>query len=319
MASTRWWNQTEPCVLVIKTLSIKIVVLSAKNLGNAKCRVPMLATSSMADISNSVFGTSGDPVNLVSQYKACSYDKLRFAPTTDSRATNGVYEVTITQTVTGVLDSVVRNSVTTALTQTFGSLSSTFDHVTLCLPPGTSGSWIAYAYINSYLSVYNDQWCNYVSEQMHKVGHNLGLGHSGEGTAEYDDQSGMMGYSYSGSDTPIMYFNGAKNWQLGWYSDRHSVATPLTSTWQGQLVGLSNYATSTSKQTVVLQIQTASLDYYVAYNRKTGVNAGTQEGGNQIMITTCSSGTGYTPSFARCKAQCRTGIHHFQLQWQWYH
>jgi hypothetical protein len=131
---------------------------------------------------------------------------------------------------------------------------------------------------------------------MHEIGHNLGLGHSGEGTKEYDDQSGMMGYSYAGSDTPIMCFNGAKNWQLGWYSDRHSVATPLDSTWQGQLVGVSDYGTSNSTQSVVLQIPTTSLDYYVAYNRNTGINSGTVEGGNQVMITSRSVGTGYAPS-----------------------
>ena len=65
-----------------------------------------------------------------------------------------------------------------------------------CIPPGTSGGWIAYAYINHWLSVYNDRWCEYPSGQMHELGHNLNLAHSGEG-ATYDDQSGMMGYSVS--------------------------------------------------------------------------------------------------------------------------
>jgi len=44
---------------------------------------------------------------------------------------------------------------------------------------------------------------------MHEIGHNLGLGHAGE-TAEYDDQSGMMGYSYSQDDGPLMCFNAGK-------------------------------------------------------------------------------------------------------------
>jgi hypothetical protein len=61
--------------------------------------------------------------------------------------------------------------------------------------------------VNSWLSVYNNQWCNYVSGQMHgkynviffhdsnirniEIGHNLNLAHSGE-TSTYDDQSGMV-------------------------------------------------------------------------------------------------------------------------------
>lgn len=42
------------------------------------------------------------------------------------------------------------------------------------------------------LSVYNNKWCTYLSGQVHEVGHNLGLAHSGEGTVAYGDQTGMM-------------------------------------------------------------------------------------------------------------------------------
>jgi len=133
-------------------------------------------TSSVAAISDSIFGTNGDPVNLKSQYAVCSNNLLSFNPTTNSQATNGVYQVTISQTVTGIADSTVRNAVTSQLTSDLGNLPSQFDHVMLCLPAGTSGSWIAYAYVNSWLSVYNNQWCGYVSGQVHELGHNLNLG-----------------------------------------------------------------------------------------------------------------------------------------------
>lgn len=56
-----------------------------------------------------------------------------------------------------------------------------------CLPPN-SMSGIAYAYMNSWMSVYANDWCNYLSTQLHEVGHNLNLGHAGEGAAEYGDQ-----------------------------------------------------------------------------------------------------------------------------------
>ena len=49
-------------------------------------------------------------------------------------------------------------------------LNTIADYVILCLPPGTLGGWIAYAYINSWLSVYNDNWCRYPSAQLHEVG-----------------------------------------------------------------------------------------------------------------------------------------------------
>jgi hypothetical protein len=54
---------------------------------------------------------------------------------------------------------------------------------------------VAYGYINSWLTVYNDVWCEYLSAQMHELGHNLDLGHSNEGEGddgEYEDQSCMM-------------------------------------------------------------------------------------------------------------------------------
>lgn len=44
---------------------------------------------------------------------------------------------------------------------------------------------------------------NYPSGQMHEIGHNLGFAHSGE-SQTYDDQSGMMGYSYSDDEGPVM-------------------------------------------------------------------------------------------------------------------
>jgi hypothetical protein len=77
-----------------------------------------------------------------------------------------------------------------------------FDSWMYCLPPGTM-SGIAYAFINSWMSVYSNEWCNYPSGQMHELGHNFGYAHSNEGTTNYGDQSGMMGYSYSQDEGPV--------------------------------------------------------------------------------------------------------------------
>jgi hypothetical protein len=130
-------------------------------------------SSSVSDLSDNVFGTNGDPVNLKSQYEDCSYNKLRFNPTQDPRTTNGVYEVTISSFISRgnrrASKENVMDAVSSRLTAELGDLPSQFDHVMYCLPPQTSGSWIAYAYINSWLSVYNDNWCNYVSAQVHEV------------------------------------------------------------------------------------------------------------------------------------------------------
>lgn len=127
-------------------------------------------TSNAPRLGDSVFGTLGDPVNLRSQYEACSYGTITFSPTTSlsvSMPAPGVYEIEVT--VADTSHSTVVNAVMSALPS-----SLEYDHILTCLPPGTDGSWIAYAYINSALSVYNDEWCTYVSGQLHELGHNLG-------------------------------------------------------------------------------------------------------------------------------------------------
>ncbi|KAL7447953.1 hypothetical protein ACHAWC_000232, partial [Mediolabrus comicus] len=175
-------------------------------------------SASLAVIGDDWFGTSGDTVNLKSQYSACSYGALECNPaskttSTGVAVTNGVHELTISNSVTGVDKGVVEAAVVVAGYSDLGSMRNQFDHVMLCLPPGTLGNWIGYAYVNHYLSVYNDDWCNNVSIQMHEIGHNLNLDHSGE-LDEYDDKTCMMGYSYNYDDFPKMCFNAPKGRQL---------------------------------------------------------------------------------------------------------
>jgi len=251
-------------------------------------------TSSEEEISDAWFGTYGDPVNIKSQYKACSYDKLICIAADTGNGVDGVRTVTITNTVTGNdSSSIVSAAVDQAKDDlNLTKLSSEFDHVMLCIPPGTNGNWIAYAYINHWLSVYNDKWCNYVSGQMHEIGHNLGLAHSGEGENTYADQTGMMGYSYSGSDSPVMCFNAPKNWQLGWYNDRQAI---VYTGWSGNIYGIADYGSTSTNDTVIVQIP-GTEDWYVSFNRQLGINSGTREGKNQVLVHKRPTGGTYGAS-----------------------
>ena len=194
-------------------------------------------TSTTSQLSDNVFGTDGDSYNLRSQYAACSYDELLFEPFTGDMngeyIVAGVGEVTLNSNIGGIDRNVVKQAMLDAADEKYGDLSTKvtngeLDYVMICIPPGTSGSWVAYAYVNGWVSVYNDGWCNSLSAQMHEVGHNLGLAHSGE-SATYDDQSGMMGYSYNQDEGPVMCFNGVKSWQLDWYPNGRETITPLRS------------------------------------------------------------------------------------------
>lgn len=107
-------------------------------------------TASLDTISDKVFGTSGDPINLSERYKSCSYGEVIMKPyssttTTGKTIRNGVYQITITTNVVGVKNTVVRDQVEAVLTQELGNLPSQFDHILLCVPPGTDGAWIAFS------------------------------------------------------------------------------------------------------------------------------------------------------------------------------
>ncbi len=116
-----------------------------------------------------------------------------------------------------------------------------------------------------------------------QLGHNLNYGHSNK-NGTYKDQTGMMGYSYSNDDGPIMCFNGAKSWQTGWYTSKSKVISP-GEVFISKLYGIVDY-NNTALSFVLFKINDASAtDLYVTYNCQSGINLGTQEGGNQVTIT----------------------------------
>lgn len=106
---------------------------------------------------DSIFGVlrgagTPDAHNLKSQYFACSNGKLTFNPfdgvtTSGYDVDMGVVTVNIGR-VNNKADSQVRAEMVSAATTLLGDLASQFNHVMLCMPQGTRGNWIAYAYLN---------------------------------------------------------------------------------------------------------------------------------------------------------------------------
>jgi hypothetical protein len=109
-------------------------------------------TLSAAELSNKIFGTGEDKVNLKSVYDSCSAGKLDFVPAIGEDIINGVVEMQLGRDIVDTTSISVDNDVVEMATAKYGVLSTTFDHVMLCLPPGTTGGgWIAYAYLNWYV------------------------------------------------------------------------------------------------------------------------------------------------------------------------
>lgn len=139
------------------------------------------------------------------------------------------------------------------------------------------------------------RWCEYPSSNLHEIGHNLNLAHSGEGTNEYDDRTGFMGYSYA-SDEQKMCYNNAKNWQLNWFTGAYKTLT-LNTDYVGPIKGQINYDVSGVTQTPIV-VKVAN--FYIGFNHKAKHNINTNEAANQVTIQEYAS-TGYAISYLRAK------------------
>jgi hypothetical protein len=163
-------------------------------------------------ISDDIFGTDGDSVNMVSQFAACSYGQLQIIPGPPSDNTDidrsllsatGVMDVEVS---IGLLDStstrsVVRNAITTAVQDKLNLiLPGPFDGVMYIVEGcyGEECGWAAYAFVGSWLSVYQGVYYKYAGIQLHEIGHNLALGHSGglDGQ-EYTDHTCLVSGYYN--------------------------------------------------------------------------------------------------------------------------
>jgi hypothetical protein len=103
------------------------------------------STSARAsELSNNIFGTSGDTVTMKSQYNQCSYGKLQFEPfvgrTEKGVYVDGVIDVNIGNSVSGSDRTNIESAVVVAAKNLVGNLREDFDHVMLCLPSGSSSN-----------------------------------------------------------------------------------------------------------------------------------------------------------------------------------
>lgn len=119
-----------------------------------------------AELSDSIFSYAD--YSLKKGYEQCSHNQLTINPgtlasgvTSGTPITNGVMTIDVAIEQTGSNDVDIRNAVTAKINELFGVTNPTAigaDHFMYCLPPGSMGG-IAYAFINHWMSVYQDSWC----------------------------------------------------------------------------------------------------------------------------------------------------------------
>jgi len=259
------------------------------------------APPSSSDLSTDVFN---DEYCLKSQYNRCSFGQLQireYLPGEESQINTtapGVIDILLQDTdANGNTKEAIQELANAQLRNILGvsDPGSIFDLVLFCMPPGM-GEWLAYAYLGRWDSYYNNDMCQSVSQQMHEVGHNLGLHHSGEyhgsdTNQEYGDKTDLMGFSYRSDDTPAMCFNPAKSWQLGWYRDRvvdvdvdKDLSTDAKSFVLNGVVDYGGFMEGDGDEGNVRYVVVKVKDYYIGFNRATGFNEGVQEAVDMVTV-----------------------------------
>lgn len=135
-----------------------------------------------AMISDNIFGTSGDPINLKSQMASCSFNKLRITNNysvdiSDHLSAPGVISISIPIQLAGNDRQTIRDAIVKATETKLGfTLPGPFHHVMYILEDCyTDCGWAAYAYVNSWLSIYQSDNYKFPGVQMHEIGHNLNM------------------------------------------------------------------------------------------------------------------------------------------------
>jgi len=267
-----------------------------------------------AEISTDIFGGTHDgvvdQVNLKSQMSDCSFNQLTIVPgenptsNPDLFSAPGTINVTIPISITDNDRYAIHGAAQAAAEAKLGiSLPGPYQQVMFVIEKCYVGcGWAAYAYINSWMSVYQSAYYKHVGVQMHEIGHNFGFAHSGGlNGATYTDHTGLMGNPLYSDEVGKMCWNAAKTYQCGWYADRVALWEESMGTTEFTLVGIANYGNNPDQHPVVIKVETGTgTDQFIAFNRATGVNSQNDEADDEVtVVETGNNGEGYSQSFLK--------------------
>jgi len=136
-------------------------------------------------ISDDIFGTNGDAVNLRTQMSACSMGRVDIRPgdSGDGSIDQNLYDApgVVTVQIDISIESNGRTDIENAITTKVQdklkiTLPGPYKHVMYIVEKCyVDCTYAAYAYVNSYLGVYQGENYKYVGVLMHEIGHNFGL------------------------------------------------------------------------------------------------------------------------------------------------
>jgi hypothetical protein len=97
----------------------------------------------------------------------------------------------------------------------------------------------------------------------------------------------VMGYGSRLVGGPLTCFNAQKHWDLGWMATKTKSLTAGSGSdlpWAGSLAPFVDFPSATSSQVVVVRIVGSNQRLFLQYNRKKGINSGTRELPDQVVI-----------------------------------
>jgi len=231
-----------------------------------------------------------------SLYKGCSAGKLKIKPAIGPNAVDGIIDVEISSNkdicsmnYLSVGNAALRDG---NIAGFYAGATRQITNKMIVLPDCVSfNGAAAWGQVSKTTTWFQSRTVSFPATQVHELGHNFGMRHSGKNSDEYADATGYMSNRMAWDEEGNkMCFNAAKMWYFGWYSDEHKSIEPSNDERTFDLIALDdikNEKEFAEDAVSVLELvggEGGSNNLYVMFNRAKGMNVEVPADKNKVVI-----------------------------------